>query len=87
MAAEHQECASGRSAFFGGAWTEPCPNQARHAIASPTAEPIWLCDEHFNEVNAAGLVKEPDIGEDEYQDREAERQGSGKRRWPWQRGQ
>ena len=84
MADDRHECHAGRTAFFGGAWTEPCPNRARHAIGSPEAEPIWLCDEHFNDVNAANLVTEPNIDEDEYQRREADRQGN--RRWPWQRG-
>jgi hypothetical protein len=66
-------CAAGRSAFFGGSWTEPCDRTSIHSIGSPKAEPIWLCDEHFQEVKAAGLVKEAFIDETEFQRRERER--------------
>lgn len=66
-------CDAGRSAFFGGRWREPCPNYARHHIASPEADPITLCDEHFRQVDEAGMVKEPDLGEQEYERREQQR--------------
>jgi hypothetical protein len=69
-------CQAGLTAFFGGAWTEPCPRPGRHAIGSPNAEPIRLCDEHYGEVEAAGLVQEPVISEAEYNRREASRTGS-----------
>jgi hypothetical protein len=79
-------CHAGRSAFFGGRWQEPCPQGARHYIGSPKADPIALCDAHFREVNDAGLVSEPDIGEREYMRREGERVGEpSKRRWPFRR--
>jgi hypothetical protein len=75
-------CAAGRTAAFGGRWTEPCPSQARHSVGSPNAEPIWLCDEHFAQVSGAGLVKEQNIGEAEYQRRETKRRASSQpRHW------
>ena len=64
------ECSAGRTSFFGGKWTEPCVAVGRHAIGSPDKGPIRLCDEHFRQVNEAGLVNEPYIGEKEFQKRE-----------------
>lgn len=46
-----------------------------HVIGSPAGDPIRLCDGHFKEVSAAGLVTDPNIGEAEYQRRESERLG------------
>jgi hypothetical protein len=69
----HHICAAGRTSFFGGRWREPCPQNARHSIGSPRAEPIWLCDEHFTEVDDAGLVAEPNLTEAEFQRREQAR--------------
>ena len=81
-AAQPQPCAAGRSAGFGGRWTVPCPTKARHSIGSPNAEPVWLFDQHFAEVSEAGLVKDQNIGEAEYQRREIERRvPSQPRRW------
>jgi len=80
-------CDAGRTAFFGGRWGEPCPAPAIHVIGSPDAEPIRLCDEHFGQVNEAGLVDDVNIGDEDFQRREAERLGSGaptpprRRRW------
>ena len=71
--AERFPCAAGRSAFFGGQWAEPCPEKAIHHIGPPGADPIRLCDGHFIEVNAAGLVTDPNLDEDEFQRRERER--------------
>jgi len=83
---ERGPCSAGRTAHFGGRWREPCNANAVHYIASPGTEPIALCDQHFRQVSDAGLVKEPNIGEEEFQRREAQRIGSSmtpksKRRW------
>lgn len=67
-----EDCDAGRSAFFGGKWLKPCKHKAIHYITSP-ASVIKLCDVHFDEANAAGLISEPFIGEDEYNRREKER--------------
>lgn len=67
------ECHAGRTAFFGGAWSAPCPSEGTQYIGSPEAEPIILCESHFKEVMAAGLVTEPNIGNADYQRREAQR--------------
>ena len=58
---------AGREAEFGGRWTEPCPELGRNLIASegPELPVIHLCDGHFAEVNAAGMVTEPFVGEGE----------------------
>jgi hypothetical protein len=45
------ECAAGRTAFFGGRWTVPCPITGRHRVASAQGEGIMLCDDHFRQVN------------------------------------
>jgi hypothetical protein len=45
-----------------------------HYITSPALPPIKLCDRHFQEVAAAGLVKDQNIGPEEYDRRENERQ-------------
>jgi hypothetical protein len=79
-------CHAGRSAFFGGRWQEPCPNYARHHIGSPTADPIVLGDEHFQQVNEAGLVTEPFLDPQEYKHRERQRAGErSKGRWWFRR--
>ena len=44
-----------------------------HAIGQPNGDPIWLCDQHFHQVNEAGLVAEPYIAEADYQEREQQR--------------
>jgi hypothetical protein len=51
----------------------PCPNVAIHAITNPGSPPILLCDQHFQEVSAAGLVKDPNISKEEFDRRERER--------------
>jgi hypothetical protein len=79
------ECHAGRSAFFGGRWTSPCPNEGRNVIGSPSAEPIRLCDEHFEQVAGAGLVKEQNLSKADFDKREQQRVKPG-RRW-FRRGQ
>jgi hypothetical protein len=78
-------CHAGRTAFFGGSWTQPCPEPGRHAIGSPNTDPIRLCDEHFRQVNEAGLVTEPFIAPPEFDRREAQRTGTpevkARKRW------
>jgi hypothetical protein len=64
------DCDSGRTALFDGTWTAPCPEPAIHHIGSPAAEPIRLCEGHFQQILAAGLVKEPNLDPTEYQKRE-----------------
>ncbi len=58
---------AGREAEFGGRWTEPCPKLGRNLIGSegPELPIIELCDDHFAEVNAAGLIAEANLGEGE----------------------
>ena len=70
----NEYCDAGRSAGFGGKWRTPCPDKAMHYITSPALPPIKLCDRHFQEVAAAGLVKDQNIGPEEYDRREQERQ-------------
>lgn len=56
-------CMAGVEAVFDGSWTEPCTKPGRNVIGSDFPLPlIYLCDDHFAEVNAAGLVTEPDLG-------------------------
>lgn len=64
-------CAAGRTAFFGGRWARgyPCPNDGRHIVAAEVGPPIPLCDRHFEQVLAAGLVSEPYINPDEFERR------------------
>jgi hypothetical protein len=76
-------CHAGRSALFGGRWHEPCPNYARNYIGSPEADPIILCDEHFRQVNEAGLVNEPYLGRQEYERREQQRVEERRKGRPW----
>jgi hypothetical protein len=78
-------CHAGRSAFFGGRWQEPCPNYARNHIGSPEADPIILCDDHFRQVNEAGMVKEPNIGPQEYERREQQRAAERRKTHRWLR--
>lgn len=60
-------CWAGRDADFGGRWTKPCPSVGRNLIGAPgLLNPIQLCDPHFAEVNAAGLVEEPFMDPDEF---------------------
>lgn len=66
-----EPCAAGRTAFFGGRWTvlDAHDEIGRHVIGSPGGVVVHLCDKHFAEVNAAGLVTEPNIGEEELERR------------------
>lgn len=59
------KCAAGRTAFFHGAWTEPCelPTEHQHHIITGIMN-VDLCDTHFAQVNAAGLVTDPYITRD-----------------------
>jgi hypothetical protein len=68
-------CHAGRKAFFNGKWSQPCLNKSIHYIVWPNGSPIELCDEHFFEVSAAGLITEPNISEKEAMRRETERIG------------
>lgn len=69
-------CEAGRTAFFGGRWRgiSPCQQIGRNRISGfgppivlngRELTEINLCDEHFRQVNAAGLVTMPYAG---YQD-------------------
>lgn len=71
------DCDAGRTAFFDGTWTTPCPTEAIHHIGSPAAEPIRLCEEHFQQVLAAGLVTDPNIAPEDFDKREKVRTGRG----------
>ena len=78
------ECAAGRTAFFDGAWTAPCglPTEHHHVIIAVDTR-IELCDTHFAEVNAAGLISDPYVSEEEAarleeQDRRRTEQGRGR---------
>ena len=59
-------CAAGRTAFFGGRWTEACIGEGRRVIGSRGNEPIRLCEAHFAEVSAGSLVKDPAMTEAEF---------------------
>ena len=61
-----QKCDAGRGCGYGGRWKMPCPHEAMHAIASPSMPPIHLCEEHFREVAAAGLVADQNITKEEF---------------------
>jgi hypothetical protein len=63
-------CDAGRTSFFGGRWTEPCSNPPLHKIGRTNGDPIVLCDEHFHQVEAAGLVLDENIGQDDFVQRE-----------------
>ena len=61
-------CHAGRSAFYGGRWRLPCPEEGVHVIgSSPGSDPIVLCDRHFHQVAADGLVTNVNIGPDEFE--------------------
>lgn len=66
-------CQAGRGCGFGGKWVTPCPSESIHSIAVPGRPPIMLCDQHFQEVAAVGLVLEQNIGKEEFDRREKER--------------
>lgn len=74
-------CWAGRWAFFGGLWDRrrPCPLPPAHQIANELMEPIQLCDPHFKQVEAAGLVTDVDIGVEAFEEREAKRRGQRRR--------
>lgn len=64
--AEIGPCWAGRKAFFGGRWTVPCREFGIHLILSaPGAPEVELCEQHFQQVNAAGLVTMPYVGSSE----------------------
>lgn len=56
-------CWAGRWAFNNGRWKKPCLTPPIHEIGAPGLEqPICLCDLHFRQVHAQGLVTQPNIG-------------------------
>lgn len=67
-------CQAGSRCGLGGKWTTPCSSPAIHGIANPGSEPILLCDKHFREVSADGLVKDENIGKEEFDRREQKRE-------------
>ena len=69
----NEKCEAGRRCGFGGKWRTPCPNDAVHAITNPANPPILLCDQHFKEVAAAGLVTDQNINKEEFDRREKDR--------------
>jgi hypothetical protein len=69
-------CEAGRRCGMGGKWRTPCCEVAIHAICSPAAQPILLCDKHFQEAAAAGFVKDQNIGKEEFDRRESHRRKS-----------
>lgn len=63
--ARRPRCAAGRWAFFGGRWLgiPPCKDYPRHHIMCELpGNGIDLCERHFQQVLAAGLVTHPYIG-------------------------
>lgn len=57
-------CMAGREADWGGRWLAPCPKLGNNIIGSEIAQvTIELCDEHFRQVNEAGAIAQPFIGE------------------------
>lgn len=63
-------CQAGKECGMSGWWTVPCDKPAVHGITNPAGPPILLCDLHFMEVSAAGLVKDENIGKEEFDRRE-----------------
>ena len=63
-------CHAGRTAAFGGRWIEPCLISPSHKIGRTGGDPIVLCDEHFQQVEAAGLVSDANIGKQDFAQRE-----------------
>lgn len=59
------QCAAGRTAFYGGLWREPCelPTEHQHVIIAANAR-VELCDTHFAEAHADGLVSDPYVSRD-----------------------
>jgi hypothetical protein len=63
-------CDAGWRAFFGGRWRTYCSEVGRHVIGSESkVSAAVLCDAHFAEVEAAGLVTNPYIGEQAFNER------------------
>jgi hypothetical protein len=60
-------CDAGWRAFHYGRWRDYCMNPSRHIIGSNAnvCAPA-LCDEHFQQVAAAGLVTEQNLGESDF---------------------
>lgn len=58
-----ERCFAGRRAFYGGAWTQPCTAYALHQIIvvddASAAASLLLCEEHFRQAYAAGLIDFP----------------------------
>jgi hypothetical protein len=78
--ADGAQCWAGRRAFASGRWDHmlPCLRYGRHVIAFslelggdalPGTPEIRLCDEHYAEIEAMGLIEEPVIDDDEWQRR------------------
>lgn len=68
--AEEDMCWAGWKAFLGGRWKLPCVHEGIHVIGAPGLEkPVRLCEKHFQEALALGLVTDPYIGDEEYQRR------------------
>ncbi len=62
-------CWAGRKAFFGGRWNHlpPCEQIGRNQIGTELGPAcVFLCDEHFDQVNAAGLVTEPYLDPEQF---------------------
>jgi hypothetical protein len=63
MLMKHDDpCAAGVSAFFEGRWRGVKPHTTQgvtHVIISDNNSPITLCEQHFREALAAGMVTEP----------------------------
>jgi hypothetical protein len=74
-------CHAGRTSFFGGTWTEPCSNPPLHKIGRTSGDPIVLCDEHFQQVEAAGLVSDENIGKEDFTRRERLKKLPFGKRW------
>lgn len=75
--ADGEQCWAGRLAFASGRWdrTMPCLRYARHVIAFsqelggpqlPGSPEIRLCDEHYAELEAMGLIEEPVVSDAEF---------------------
>lgn len=81
MNGERLVCAAGREADFGGRWVVPCMSaEPRHVLGFGDDGGLVLelrfCDEHMQQLIAAGLIEDPYLDRSTYNLR-AKGKGSG----------
>lgn len=74
----YRQCQAGSRADMGGRWKVPCLNHARNTLAfsegfglpmAPGSPLLHFCDDHTQELIDAGLIEEPNVGEEEFERR------------------